>query len=286
MTDLYVGVAIMTVLSVILGVATAIVSRKAPDRLVDLLALLTITLIVAYIVWLWDDISLAHLLPFSNLIIVGNWMSLLAGVLAGLVWRRLRKQGFRRVVVVILLGGIGFYSLIQPMLGEPPECQDKWQQFVCLQTSDVTCSAAAATTLLVAHGIPASEQEMARLCLTRNGTTWKGIYRGLKLKTAGTDYDVEIFDEDVVALRTSTDGPFLLKAELERGAPVPPIYHEQWGWIPGQPHSVVLFEFLENGSALMGDPSIGLEAWSVTDLQVLWHGEGLRLVRRDGHRAP
>ncbi|QDU40305.1 hypothetical protein Mal4_46610 [Maioricimonas rarisocia] len=281
MTDLYLGVAIMTALSVLLAVVTARVTRNVPNRLCDLLALLTIMLIVAYIVWLWDDITLAHLLPFSNLIIVGNWMTLLAGVLAGLVWRRLRKKSLRRVAAVSLLAVIGFYALVQPILGDPPECEDRWQRDVCLQTSDVTCSAAAAAMLLAAHGIPATEQEMARLCLTRNGTTWKGIYRGLKLKTADTPYDVEIFNEDVDTLRRSKSGPFLLKAELQEDAPVPPIYHEEWGWIPGQPHSVVLFEFLDNGDALIGDPSIGLEAWSVKDLQVLWHGQGLRLVRRD-----
>ena len=35
-----------------------------------------------------------------------------------------------------------------------------------------------------------TEQEMAELCLTRHGTSWQGLYRGLKLKTAGTGWDV------------------------------------------------------------------------------------------------
>jgi hypothetical protein len=31
---------------------------------------------------------------------------------------------------------------------------------------------------------------------------------------------------------------------------------------------------------LLGDPSVGREQWSLRDLEVLWHGTGLRLVRR------
>src|SRR5260221_7046371 len=41
-------------------------------------------------------------------------------------------------------------------------------------------------TTLFRSGISATEQEMADLCITRRGTYWQGLYRGLKLKTAGT----------------------------------------------------------------------------------------------------
>jgi hypothetical protein len=45
---------------------------------------------------------------------------------------------------------------------------------------------------------------------------------------------------------------------------------------------VVFFRFDDDagGKVEMGDPAIGRENWSARDIGVLWHGEGLRLVRR------
>ena len=78
-----------------------------------------------------------------------------------------------------------------PLLGRTPACSERWDELgTCLQTTDYTCSPACAATLLKKYGIAATEQEMAELCLTRRGTSWQGLYRGLKLKTAGTDWDV------------------------------------------------------------------------------------------------
>ena len=31
---------------------------------------------------------------------------------------------------------------------------------------------------------------------------------------------------------------------------------------------------------MMGDPSVGAESWAVEDLDLLWTGEAMRLVRR------
>jgi hypothetical protein len=58
---------------------------------------------------------------------------------------------------------------------------------MCRQTSDSTCSAAAAATLLRHFEIKSSEGEMAELCRSGHfGTSLHGIYRGLRLKTDGT----------------------------------------------------------------------------------------------------
>ena len=55
---------------------------------------------------------------------------------------------------------------------------------VCHQTSGYSCSAASAAMLLDRHGIPATEREMAELCVTCNatGTTQSGLMRGLRIK--------------------------------------------------------------------------------------------------------
>ena len=67
---------------------------------------------------------------------------------------------------------------------------------------------------------------------------------------------------------------------MRSGATVDPIYTERYSWTPGKLHSVVLYGFAENDRVNIGDPSIGLEQWTVEDLRVLYRGTGLRLVRR------
>src|SRR5262249_50257934 len=148
----------------------------------------------------------------------------------------------------------------------------------CLQTSRSTCSAASAATLLRAAGIDASEAEMANLCLTRDGTTWAGLYHGLKQKTADTPWDVEIFRGTLDELKQSSGHPALLSVEL-REKHADSGFAEQ-GWVAGQAHTVVLFRFVHPTVAVVGDPAIGRELWSAKDLEILWHGEGIRLIRR------
>jgi hypothetical protein len=45
-------------------------------------------------------------------------------------------------------------------------------------------------------------------------------------------------------------------------------------------HTVVLFGVTSDGKVDIGDPSVGRELWDVADLNVLWQGNGFRLVAR------
>jgi hypothetical protein len=104
-----------------------------------------------------------------------------------------------------------------------------------------------------------------------------GLYRGLKLMTAGKGLDVYMFQNGTIDdLRGM--GPVLLTVELEDQAKVDPRYQSTWGWIPGVPHSVVVLSFPNSDHALVGDPATGAELWSLEDLAVLWHGVGVKLV--------
>jgi hypothetical protein len=121
---------------------------------------------------------------------------------------------------------------------------------------------------------------MMRLCLThRRATGQLGLYRGLKLKTRDTTWDVEPFTGTPADLQESAQFPVLLLVKLIPGQNVDPRYQQQWGWEPGQGHAVVVFSF-DGQQADMGDPSLGREFWSRRDLEILWQGQGLRLVRR------
>jgi len=126
---------------------------------------------------------------------------------------------------------------------------------------------------------------MAELCLTRRGTTWQGLYHGLKRKTAGTRWDVEVTQLDFASLRSLAEqsgSPMLLRVGLASNAQVSPEFERELGWRPGTGHSVVLLRFLSNEMVEVADPTpgIGREQWTVDEFQTLWDGQIVRLVPR------
>lgn len=286
MNDIYIGLLVLTVCSAGAFFAGRSLARVLSPGWCDLAALTVFAGLVAYILLLWDHVWLARLLPFSNLIIIGNWFPVATGLQAGLVWQRIAHARFRRGLSVTALTVVSFYAVVHPLQGDVPECRNQWSGDVCLQTSPYTCSAASAATLLRAHNLDATEQEMAELCLTRRGTTWQGLYRGLVRKTAGTAWRVEVFNGSVSDLALMGPAPVLLNVGLPVDQEVDPNYIAENGWIPGMRHTVVFFGFTEFREALMGEPTWGLEHWRLEDLQLLWKGQGLRLVPRDSVEQP
>ena len=152
----------------------------------------------------------------------------------------------------------------------------------CIQTTAYTCSPAAAATLLKMHGINATEQEMADLCLTRRGTSWPGLYRGLKLKTENTGWDVEVLEGTIDEIcRVKMNGPCILSVGLESNARVDASFSEEYGWTPGVNHSVVLLSSDARGVEVI-DPSQAFthERWDYSTLRLLWRGMAVRLVKQ------
>jgi Peptidase C39 family len=243
-----------------------------------------VIVLFAYIRYVWDHPVLAAWLPFSNLIVVGNWLPLFSAALAGLVWGRMAAVPLRRSIVVGALGAAGSVAAVYLLLGQPPACGERWDKLgTCLQTTNFTCSPACAAMLLKKHGIAASEQEMAELCLTRRGTSWQGLYRGLKLKTAGTDWDVEVCQGPVESIARHTGGPMILSVGLAAGTPPNAEYTREFGWVPGVNHSVVLEGVCSGGTVVIADPSqeMAREHWDRETLTTLWRGTALRLVPRE-----
>ena len=107
MTDIYLGIAGMVLLGLGSFHATRKMATDRPNWLYDVLALLTVLLLLAYIRWCWNAPRLTQILPYSNLIIIGNWFLPLVGVLAGLVWGRFTERTARRWVAIVLLFGAG-----------------------------------------------------------------------------------------------------------------------------------------------------------------------------------
>lgn len=280
MQDLLVGVAVIGLLSAILFVASFRVARSLPPRLVNLISIFLITLMIAFILLVHGRIALTHMLPFSNVIVVGNWQPLIAATFAAFIWRHLHPALWRRTLVLAALVVSCLYGMYEPILGKTPELGEKWQDGVCLQTSPASCTAAAAATILDRHGIVSTEQEMALLCLTTTeGTSFHGLYRGLKLKTAGSPWDVYMFADKSIDELRRMGAPAILSVELRPNDGLDPRYQNTFGWLPGVPHTIVLTEFIDDHTVRIADPALGYETWTIEDLKLLWHGEGARLVR-------
>ena len=283
MGDLILGLVVIAATAIALFAFTARAARHHHPRAIDAVALLIVSGLFAYIRWLWYDPRLAEWLPFANLIVIGNWLPLFAAALAGLVWGRVSTPTTRQALTVAALAASGILAAVFPLLGESPHCGQRWDKLgTCLQTTSRTCSPACAATLLVKHGIPATEQEMAYLCLTRTGTSWQGLYRGLKLKTSGTAWDVQVCRGPLEELAQQTGGPMIISVGLASGAPPNSEFTREFGWVPGVNHSVILESIRPGGTVVIADPTqeMAREQWDREMLRLLWRGHAMRLVPR------
>lgn len=281
MGDLAIGFLVIGFVSLLACFLGALAVRCAQGLLRTLIIATAVALVLTFAIKFQGHLVVAQWLPFSNVIIVGNLTAVGAACLAGIAlgWKSLPV--WRRLLLAIAIGVVGVVALLHQMPRNPPAPGDEWIDEVCIQSNKASCSACAAATLLTHYGIPADEAEMMDLCLTgAKGTPSLGLYRGLKLKTAGTSYDVEAFHMDIESLLDSDELPAILLVMLELGADVDPRYENEWGWTPGLGHAVVCYGRAGTDRVMIGDPSVGREKWTIEDLQVLWHGEGLRLRQR------
>lgn len=281
MADLWWALALVLAAGVIAGGLGVRLGRGAAARSVTALAVAAIAAISLQLALLRDSLLLARLLPSPAVPVLGTAVLPAAAFLAGLACSRLHEPHWRRLLTLGPLVLAGAYLTGEPLLGRPPACGASLRDGLCLQTSEASCSAACAATLLRQHGLAATEAEMARLCLTRSrGTPLLGLYRGLWLKTRGTPWQVRVVCGPPAAAWPRLRAPAILSVGLARAARVDPRYEREWGWRRGARHAVLLLEAPRAGKVLMGDPSIGRERWSTEALEVLWHGEALCLEPR------
>lgn len=280
MSDLVFGLIIMTLLCVALfclGLRMGRLHSKAATRI---FAVLTVLAVFAYTAFLWNSPNLVVLLPFSNLIVTGNWFPPAAAFLGGLVFDLLPVS--RRRSTECLLIGASAFCLVYPLLGTAPQCHETYDSDGrCIQSTDATCSAACAASLLRSHGIWATEQEMAELCLTRQGTQWQGLYRGLKTKTRDTNWDVEVVTCPAEQLRYYP-GELILTVGLDPAQEGADELVQEFGWDSNVWHSVIQIGTDPQGNPLIFDPSpgYGKERWLASQLGTLYRGHALRLVPR------
>jgi hypothetical protein len=279
MADIYLGVAIVLSVALLAGVGTYRLAKRGWRWTAVVLAIACAAGLALNVAYLRHSLWPARVLPFSNVTVLGDPNPWLAAALIGAGAALMPGSAARRSVLLAPLAVLCLWSSYGGFfLGLPP-LEERWSGRVCRQSSQATCGPAAAATLLAAHGVRSSEAEMAKLCLTSvDGTSSRGVYRGLKLKTRGTNLRVEPFFGKTDDL-CKAGGPVLLFVRLDARPGVDPRYQQRWGWTPGVAHAVVMYRCRGDGMFVMGDPAVGLELWDRSAIETLWHGEGIRLVR-------
>lgn len=235
-----------------------------------------------YFCFVWNRPWLTRYLPHSALIVLVNWHAVTASFFAGAYLSTVRVGRVRRLLVGTSTLMLAAYSIVAPVLGEAPVCQPQPSSRLLLtQTTDSTCSAAAAASLLRLYGINATEAEMARLCLTRRGTHWLGVYRGLKLMTRQTPWDVAAQPFSEQAVMSLGNSPALLSINTSTSL----IGRDEYsGFRPDTGHSVVILDG-SSSEMLVFDPApqYGIEFWNKELLLSVSDGVILRLVSRSPH---
>lgn len=127
---------------------------------------------------------------------------------------------------------------------------------VCQQTTDYTCGAAAASMLLHACGVEASEAEMALLCGTNalTGTDVYSVAVGVRQKLAGTGREVRVVPCDWEGLVARRE---------------PALATIRWGFLID--HWVMIRE-AHPGAVVVLDPVEGVRTLSRAEFLGIWRG--------------
>jgi len=233
--------------------------------------------------WAWAVMRL----PGSGWVFVTNLSLEVAVVLMAVLWRSAKDRNAQQRAAVlspILVGAAlaGYAWFFKPL---PPTLTGvATKDGICFQSTEYSCSAAAAVTLLARHGIQVTEAQMAALCLTRAdlGTSSLGLYRGLSLAAASAALRPRLSYIGPPANLRHATYPCIISVGLKSDCS--PVIRDRmisFGWQPGVSHSVVLLSAELDGTwVLVSDPSNGRERWPVGDLDYLWDGYALVLTNR------
>ena len=279
--DLWIAIAIMSLLSAV--AASVVATRLYSDtgQLTVLGLAVSAFGMVIFLLYGSGQLFWARVIPVSAAIIYSNLAAIFAALAAGWAWRLPNTPQWRRATLSTFLSIASVVAILWPLLSialrPPPPGGNQWSKEVAKQTSWATCSPAAAATLFRGEGIEVSEAEMIPLCLTDYaGTPTLGLYRGVKLVANRHDRRVRLLDGALPRLVADDDWPVLVSVGLPFGVE-DRRFVEQWGWIPGMRHSVVILGRTTDGNFIVGDPAVGLEIWSKADLDLLWRGVGMRV---------
>jgi hypothetical protein len=279
MADIYISVAIMLFAALLAAQGAYALARSGWRWTAVVLAMVCAAGLAVNVAYFRQSLWPVRLLPVTSVMVLGDPNPLLVAVLIGAGAAMMPGSPARRSVLLVPLGALCLWGSYGGFFLRTPPLEEHWTGGVCRQTSQASCGPAAAATLLAAYGVSSSEAEMAELCLTSiDGTSSRGVYRGLKLKTRGMKLRVEPYIGTLAEL-VKLDGPVLLFVRLDARPDVDPRYETRWGWKPGVAHVVVMYRRRADGRFVMGDPAVGPELWDQKAMETLWHGQGIRLIK-------
>jgi hypothetical protein len=225
--------------------------------------------------YLLDNLRLAQWLPVADCMFYTNLSIPLSALVVGLAWPVLRLPAWRKLAILLFVVFLGMERSYAPIVGRrPPMKAATWNRSVCQQTTLSTCVPAACATLLHEVGIPATEQELAGLCFTaESGSSSLAGYRGLKLKTAGGQYEAVGFVGSAAELRRQGFVGGIISVEFDTGPRL---------LLPRSArHELAICGFGANGSVTIADPLSGdCFPWPAAEFDRTWPGQGVFLRRR------
>lgn len=251
------------------GIAVIILRYNSIIRLKHITVLCLLLAIYAWTHWV-DTAWLYRVLPNKYGIVLYNPIPLLVILIFSLLISepvknraRVVLYGFLAIAVNTLFFSSAFYN--------PIHCEDSWDGICCLQTTDSTCAAAAAATLLRLRGITTNEEEMKELCLSGfHGTTLGGMYHGIRVKADAVGMRVAVDNiscDEFLAKNEAAIVYVMLDKEMDARDKR---YSRDWGWIVGTTHAVVFLGTADGSHVFIANPGTGLEKWHTEALKRLW----------------
>ena len=274
MTDIYIAIGIMTMISGLLFTGSLFLYRIISPLWRKAIAVGVIGLILLHLCTMNNSFLWINLLPVKDVIIFNNLLIPLNGILCGFVWGNRTLSILRRSTAIGILMFLGYLPTIAQVYPCQVPYHNIWKDDVCIQSSYTSCVPAASATLLRSYAIETNEAQMARLCLTRyDGTPLLGLYRGMRIQTEDSIYQAQIGKATLKQLKEEIPLPVMVIMTLDKKtALLKPAYADEYGWLVDVSHAVVLFEWIDEQHVRVGDPSIGPEIWNIETLEDLWHG--------------
>lgn len=240
-----------------------------------LLVVLVALMLAVHLMYLLDNLRLAVWLPVADCMFYTNLSIPLAALVAALGWRAIRLPPWRKAAVLIFVVFLGLQRSYAPIMGSRPAMKAaQWRGEVCQQTTLSTCAPAACATVLGKAGFKTGEQEMADLCFTaESGSSSLSAYRGLKLKTAGTDVDAVAFVGSAAELRRQNFIAGVISVPFDTGP--------SGLFRRSARHELAILSLNPNASVTVADPLTGTKLpWPPAEFDKTWPGQAVLLVRR------
>lgn len=246
--------ALRALLGLSAGAAGLLLARRSPPAATAVGALL-LALVVTKVAVGYVPAAEPSLFPWDAYPYVERWWyeSPALMLLGAGLWIT-RESALKRDAVLVVAGLLVARILVFAAPLPPDALHGRVRaDGICWQTSGWSCGPAAAAMYLDRLGVPATEAEMAELCVTRrDGTTDAGLARGLRRKLPGRD--VRVRAPRLEDLRA----PALVSIRL------------------GLVGHCLLLERIDEDGVLLADPGHGRWRTSKADFEARWQGSSIR----------